>query len=171
MGVSDTNLVRASSPCRARCAWILARVWRTTPRSAEGGDDVLGEELHLAPLLLPRHEALVEEPPEPFEITLAAERLQLLDLSFHLIDRAGKRVFGFAKPFDRPLGLRQHGRRRIFLGVARQTERLGKGEAAEIMVEPGVIGRAEECDGLLLGAAEMDRAEAPDALAEPPSAT
>src|ERR1700730_16772347 len=131
MGVSDTNLVRASSPCRARCAWILARVWRTTPRSAEGRDDVLGEELDLAHLLLPRHEALVEEPAEPFEITLAAERLQLLDLAFHLIDGAGKGLFGPAKPLDRPLGLGQHGRRRIFLGVLRQAKRLGEAEAAE----------------------------------------
>src|SRR5882724_224983 len=108
-------------------------------RSAEGRDDVLGEELDLAHLLLPRHEALIEEPAEPFEITLATERLQLLDLSFHLIDRAGKRVFGFAKALHGPLGLREHGRRRLSLGVLGQAERLGEAEAAEIMVEAGVI--------------------------------
>jgi hypothetical protein len=54
------------------------------PRSAKGRDDVLGEELHPAHLLLPRHETLVEEPAEPLEVTLAAKRLQLLDLAFHL---------------------------------------------------------------------------------------
>src|SRR5262249_44017748 len=135
--------------------------------SAEGRDDVLGKELDLAHFLLPRHEALIEEPAEPFEIALAAERLQLIDLLFDLIDRAGECVFRLAKAVHSPFGLRQHGRRRIFLGVLGQAERLGKAEAAKIMVEAGVIGRAEECDGLLLGAAEMDRAKAPNAFAKP----
>src|SRR6267143_6322714 len=65
-----------------------------------------------------------------------------------------------------PFGLRQRGRRRIFLGILGQAERLGKAKAAEIMVEAGVIGLAEQRHRLLLGTAEMDRAETPDALAE-----
>jgi hypothetical protein len=43
---------------------------------------VLGEQLDLAHLLLPRHEALVEKPAEPFDITLAAESFKLLDSFF-----------------------------------------------------------------------------------------
>src|SRR6516225_3233515 len=38
--------------------------------SSEGRDDVLGEQLDLAHFLLPRHEALIEKPAEPFEVTL-----------------------------------------------------------------------------------------------------
>src|SRR5688572_5105836 len=41
--------------------------------SAERGNDVLCEQLHLAHLLVERHEALVEEPAEPFELAVAAD--------------------------------------------------------------------------------------------------
>jgi hypothetical protein len=37
------------------------------------GNDVLGEELDLALLLLPRHEALIEGPAEPLEVALTAD--------------------------------------------------------------------------------------------------
>jgi hypothetical protein len=56
--------------CRARCASILARVWRSgvggMPLSGRPGD-VLDEQLHLAHLLLPGHRPLVEEPGEHLE--------------------------------------------------------------------------------------------------------
>ena len=39
----------------------------------ELGNDVLGEQLDLAHLFLPRHEALIEEPAEPLEIAAAAD--------------------------------------------------------------------------------------------------
>jgi hypothetical protein len=47
--------------------------------SAEGRDDVLGEQLHLPHLLVPRHGALVEEPSEPFEVAIAADTTQRFD--------------------------------------------------------------------------------------------
>ena len=132
---------------------------------------MLGEQLDLAHLLLPRHEALVEEPAEPFEIALAAECLELLDLPFYLVDGAGERVFGLAIPFDGPFGLRQHGRRRVFFRVFRQAECLGKTEAIEVMVKAGEVSVAKQRHRLLLCAAEMDGAEGADALAEPELAT
>src|ERR1700682_5957748 len=103
--------------------------------SAERWDDVLGEQLDLAHLLVPGHETLVEEPAEPFEIAVAAELIKRLDFGLDLIDRPGQRVFGFAEPLDGPFGLRQHRRRGIFRGVLRKAERLGEAEAAEVMVK------------------------------------
>jgi hypothetical protein len=49
-----------------------ASMARRAPGSAEGRDDVLGEELHLAHLLRPGHRPLVEEPGAPEQATLAA---------------------------------------------------------------------------------------------------
>jgi hypothetical protein len=69
-----------------------------------------------------------------------------------LVDRPGDRIFGPTEALHRPLGLGQHGRRRIFLGVLRQAERLGKAEAAEIMVEASVVGLVEQRYRLLLSA-------------------
>jgi hypothetical protein len=67
----------------------VARRGARLPRLAEGGNDMLGEELHLAHLFVERHEALVEEPAEPFELTMAANLVQRLNLVLHLVDRAG----------------------------------------------------------------------------------
>src|SRR5438477_52263 len=91
--------VSASTRCRPRaanasygvlsiglCELPMPSVTCAMPRScrprrlAERGDDVLGEQLHLPLLLVPGHEALIEEPAEPLEIALAADLLQRLDL-------------------------------------------------------------------------------------------
>jgi hypothetical protein len=67
----------------------VARRRARLPRLAEGRNDMLGEELDLAHLFVERHEALVEEPAEPFELTVATNLVQGLNLALHLIDRAG----------------------------------------------------------------------------------
>src|SRR5215472_9078977 len=105
--------------------------------SAESGDDVLGEQLHLAHLLFPRHRALVEEPREPFEVAVAvaADAPQRLDLGFDLIDRPGERVFGLAHSLDGPLGGRQHLVGRVFGGILGHAKRLPEPEAAEVIVK------------------------------------
>ena len=72
-------------------------------RSAEGWDNMLSEQLDLPHFLVPRHETLIEKPAEPLEVTLAPQRLELFDLSLHLIDRASNGIFGFAKAIDGPL--------------------------------------------------------------------
>jgi hypothetical protein len=80
---SSDPRVRHIRPLRA-----VARRGAKLPPLAEGGNDMLGEELHLAHLFVERHEALVEEPAEPFELTLAANLVQRFNLALHLIDRA-----------------------------------------------------------------------------------
>src|SRR6516164_10584456 len=87
--------------------------------SAERRNDVLGKQLHLAHLLVPGHETLIEKPAKPFKIALATEPRQLIDLSFYLIHRAGERVFGPEESLHSPLRLRQHRRRWIFLAILR----------------------------------------------------
>src|SRR5215472_5621646 len=138
---------------------------RRTPL-AEGGDDVLGEQLHLAHLLFPRHRALVEEPREPFEVAVAADAPQRLDLGFDLIDRPGERVFGLAHSLDGPLGGRQHLVGRVFGGILGHAKRLPEPEAAEVIVKAGIVGVAQQRHRLLFGAAEMDGANHPDAFPE-----
>ena len=68
---------------------------------------------------LPRHRALVEEPGEPFELALAADPLQRVELGLDLVDRPGERA-----SLDRRLGRRQHDFGRIFGGVLWHRERL-----------------------------------------------
>src|SRR6516162_7870049 len=163
-GFKSEGDARRSTPCSNRA---FSRSRTSINASAKSRNDVLCEQLDLAHLLLPRHEALIEEPAEPFEFAFAAEGLQLLDLPFYLVDGASERIFGFAEPLNGPLGLRQHRWRRISFGVPGQPKRLGETKAAEIMVKAGIIGVAEQRHCLLLGAAEMHRAESADALAEP----
>ena len=55
-------------------------------------NDVLGEGLHLAPLVVERHEALVEEPAEPFELAARRGRWRGLEVAQDLVGRAGQRV-------------------------------------------------------------------------------
>lgn len=80
---------RSSTYRQIRRLRAVARRGTRLPRLAEGGNDMLGEELHLAHLFVKRHEALVEEPAEPFELTMAANLVQRLNLVLHLVDRAG----------------------------------------------------------------------------------
>src|SRR5215469_6732365 len=136
--------------------------------SSECWNDMLCKQLHLTHFLLPGHHALVEEPREPFQISVAItiDSLQCVDLSLDLIDRAGERVFRSAHPLDSPFGGRQHRACRVFLGVLRHPERLPEPEAAEVIVEPGVISIAQQRHGFLFGAAEMDRAHYANLFAE-----
>jgi len=108
----------------------------------EGGDDVLVEEIDLADLLFPRHESWSKNQPN------------------HSRSRSPPSVFSCSIRTAAAWSAAD------ILGILGQAERLGKAEAAEIMVEAGVIGLAEQRHRLLLGTAEMDRAETPDALAE-----
>src|SRR6266478_7917618 len=137
-------------------------------RLAERGDDVLGEELHLPLLLIPGHEALIEEPAEPFEIALAADLLQRLDLALDLVHRSGQGVLDLAHPVDRPLRRRQRGVRieRILRGVLGRAERLPEAEAPEVVLEACVVGVAEQGDRLGLGLAEVNGPERAHALAQ-----
>src|SRR6516225_7037194 len=139
-------------------------------RSAEGRDDVLGKQLHLAHLLLPGHGTLVEKPSEPFEIAFAADPLQRVEFGLDLVDRSGERVFSFAHALDRPLGCRQH-RSLVFSGILRHPERLPEAKAAEIIVETGIVGFAQQRHRLLLGSTEMDGTNNADAFAESELAT
>ena len=139
-------------------AWCLSKSW----------DDVLGEGLHLAHFLVERHEALVEEPAEPFQLAFVPDAVQRLNLALHLVGRAGERVLDLAHTLKGPLRRRQ--RRvgvervlgRIFLGP----ERFPEPEATEIVIEAGLVGASEQLDGFGFSAAEMDGAEGTDALAQ-----
>jgi hypothetical protein len=96
---------------------------------------LLGEDLHLSHLLVERHESLVEESAEPFELALAADLVQCLDLALHLVGRAGQRILDLAHALERPLGGRQGrvGVHRILRGTLGRAERLPEAEAAEIV--------------------------------------
>src|SRR5688572_25626088 len=99
--------VFARSPGSARGA---RRRRFIVPDVLEARDDVLREKLDLAALLVPGHEALVEEPAKPFQLTAAAmESDQVVYLSQYLIGRAGKRVADLPHPLDSPLLGRKHG--------------------------------------------------------------
>src|SRR6185295_14355515 len=67
-----------SSTLRFPCAMahLLQKGFASGTRLAELRNDVLGEQLDLAHLFLPRHEALIEEPAEPLEIAGAADAAQ-----------------------------------------------------------------------------------------------
>src|SRR5439155_1579653 len=94
--------------------------------SSEVWNDVLGKELDLADLLVPGHEALVEEPAEPFELAPVIDRVRGLDLRPHLLRCAGQRILHPPHAIDRPLVDRERGVgiQRVLLGVFRRTERL-----------------------------------------------
>src|SRR5262249_722721 len=76
------------------------------------GDDVLGEHLDLPHLLVPGHEPLVEEPAEPLEVAVAADRPQRLHLPLDVVRPPRQRVLDLPHPLDRPFR-RWQGRVRI----------------------------------------------------------
>src|SRR5262249_47279068 len=83
-----------------------------SPPLPERGDDVLGEHLDLPHLLVPGHEALVEEPAEPLEVAVAADLLQGFPLPLDVVRRPRQRILDLPHPLDRPFR-RWQGRVRI----------------------------------------------------------
>ena len=110
---------------------------------------------------------MVEEPAKPFQLPVAADAFQRLDLSLHLVDSASERVFRLAEAINRPFLGRQHCASRVLLGILRHAERLGKAEASEVINEAGVVCLPEQLDRFVLGSPEMYRAKGTDAFTEP----
>src|SRR5207244_3443103 len=133
----------------------------TSGLPAERGNDVLGEQLDLAYLLLPRHEALIEEPTEPLEVAAAADGAERGHLGLDLVHRPRQAVLDLAHPLYGPFRRRQRRVRieRVLGGVLGRAERLPEAEAAEVILEPGIIGVAQEGHGFGLRLAEVDGAE------------
>src|SRR5438477_601809 len=92
-------------------AWCLSKSW----------DDVLGEGLHLAHFLVERHEALVEEPAEPFQLAFVPDAVQRLNLALHLVGRAGERVLDLAHTLKGPLRRPQR-RVRLLVGLGHHAD-------------------------------------------------
>src|SRR4051794_30868851 len=89
--------------------------------SAECGDDVFGEDLELSFGLVDRHQALVEEPGEPFQLAVVAvDGGQVLDVAFDVVDSADQAVLGLSEPFHGPLLGGQQGALGVSLLVAGQ---------------------------------------------------